>query len=174
MRLDPKSENNLLSVIKFSQCKGQNIHSLASAKDVGDAFNIRRFPKLCSKIFSEITSFEVMAIENIDLGDDDDGKDEEEKAVELADEINGKFSINILSQGKLMVLNEKVTKYDTIEYVKILYKSQSGIDVNIQDIHFEYKTQVLTGEYTLEEVGIINNQHLISVKFETSSHRVYI
>jgi len=75
----------------------------------------------------------------------------------------------------VMVLEQKVTKVDTIELVKMLYKSQSGIDVDIQDIHFEYNTNVLlTGENTLEEVGIINSQHMITVKFETSSHRVYI
>merc|ERR1712228_1032744 len=90
MRLDPKSENNLLSVIKFSQCKGQNIFSLTSAKDVADAFNCSK--RLSEKIFSEIESFEVRQIKNIEA------VDEEEEEMEKVNEIKGMFRINILSQ----------------------------------------------------------------------------
>eukprot|EP01083_Nonionella_stella_P218241 782767_1 len=68
-----------------------------------------------------------------------------------------------------MTLNQRVTKNVTVMYVTKLYKQQSGVATKLDDIQLFSRLKKLPKWKTLEDVGIINDRHLITVKFVTDS-----
>eukprot|EP01084_Bolivina_argentea_P309530 535411_1 len=149
MNLPKIFEEKILGEIKDNLCTGQDIKMLKSSQDIGDAFNISEKKYLCDKICQKILHFNTPIIK--------------ENNNNLQTDVT--FKINIFSQNKHLVLNEEVTKYETIQYIKTLYKIQSEVSANIDDIHFYYKRKLLTPHSTLQDNCIVNEKHLFSVKF---------
>eukprot|EP01084_Bolivina_argentea_P297587 512700_1 len=147
MNLETKWNNKLLNEIKNNQCTGKDIKLLRSGKDVSDSFGILNNKPLCRDIAMKIKNFKPII---------------KKKKVS-----NKPFKINIFSQQKHIILDETLTKDATIQYVKVLYKIQSGVVADIDDIQFYYQMKLLPSNKTLEEVNIVDAKHLISVKFKT-------
>eukprot|EP01084_Bolivina_argentea_P297095 511763_1 len=143
------------NVIENCKCTGEDITWLTCSKDVSDAFSIEHNRQLCDQIFQQIEKFQLKNATNIEQ------KENEKDMLPLIDT----FSINIFSQGKYMVLNEKVTGDEPIQLVKQMYKKQLGIHTNINDIHFYSKLKLLPPNKTLKNVNIVDERHLITVKF---------
>eukprot|EP01084_Bolivina_argentea_P089591 161628_1 len=147
MNVTQQCKQKLLYEIEKSECIGKDIKSLKSAQEIGDAFSVSDNEQLCNDICQRIVNFkpEKPEIENV--------------------ESNVVFTVNIFSQNKHIILEEQVTKDDSIQYIKTLYKIQCGIAANIEDIHMYYKRQLLLPESTLGQNNILNEKHLITVKF---------
>eukprot|EP01084_Bolivina_argentea_P210628 358436_1 len=133
--------------IEDSQCTGQDLMCLENIDDISNAFNIQGNEHLCKRILEQIMYY----------------KSDRSNVMEQNDQ---KFRINIFSQEKNMVLNQPVSVNHNVKYIKALYKVQSGVHANMEDICFYYKKELLSPHKTLLQVGIVNDQHLISVKFK--------
>eukprot|EP01084_Bolivina_argentea_P175212 303468_1 len=149
MGLMKESNDKLLATIRETQCTGEDIQDLKTAQDVGDAFNIANNAILCELILTKITTFKPRKpkIKGNKTG-------------------NNAFTINISSHQKLLELKQKVTKDKRVKYVKQLYKEQLSIDAPIDHINFYNKKMLLLSDKTLEQVGIVDEKHLITVKFD--------
>eukprot|EP01083_Nonionella_stella_P161283 528044_1 len=100
------------------------------------------------------------------------GIEDEKHLIEV--QTDNSFCVNLFTQQKKMILNEKVTKCCKVQDLKVIYKKQSGVTVKIEDIQFYYKKKLLAPNSCLEEVGIENDDHLISVRhqFAALQHRI--
>eukprot|EP01084_Bolivina_argentea_P254798 428430_1 len=145
MQLEESLNYKILAKINESQCTGEDIQSLKSVEDVGNAFNITDNAVLCQLIITKIKTFKPV-IKRRKIG-------------------NNVFKINISSHQKLLVLRQNVTHNQTVRYIKQIYRDQLSVTTPIEDIHFYYKKKLLSPEKTLKQVGIVNDQHLITVKF---------
>eukprot|EP01084_Bolivina_argentea_P183680 316918_1 len=76
------------------------------------------------------------------------------------------FRIYIYAQEKNLTLNKQVTKHYTIQQIKRMYKKQSGVYAKVNDIKFYKKNDLLRSNRTLEQCGIVDDKHLITVKFD--------
>eukprot|EP01084_Bolivina_argentea_P260849 440639_1 len=109
MDLEKKWKGKLIDTIQNYQCIGRDIRCLKTSKDVGASFDIASNKSLCNVILANIKNFKPQTISK-------------NNALE-----HKPFQIHIFSQDKLLILNEKVTKNVKIQYVKALYKIQSGV-----------------------------------------------
>eukprot|EP01084_Bolivina_argentea_P172377 298592_1 len=149
MNLEKEWNDKILEVIKNCECTGKDIKSLKTIQDIGESFDILDHKQLCNTILERMVKFKP----KVKSAGEDDMKDAKT------------FKINIFSQEEHVVLNEEVNNNVTIQYIKVLYKIQSNVSANVDDINFYYKGKLLPKDSTLEQVNITSDQHLISVKF---------
>eukprot|EP00483_Globobulimina_turgida_P010527 UN10548 len=87
-------------------------------------------------------------------------------------EFDDVFAIHIYAQGHNLTLNQKVSKQCKIYEIKQMYKQQSnmdeikGVHANMDDIQFYKQNKLLYNNTTLQRCGIVDDKHLITVKFE--------
>eukprot|EP01083_Nonionella_stella_P087951 244864_1 len=74
--------------------------------------------------------------------------------------------IYLIMGQKHIVLDQEVTKNDTVAFIKTLFKIQTSCTIEDRFIYFDYKQNALDPKQTLEEVGLVNENHLIKVKME--------
>eukprot|EP01084_Bolivina_argentea_P055271 101338_1 len=150
--LDSKLCNTLMQQIKSVQCNGKDIKTLNSVNEIGEAFNITNNKSLCDKMYQTIKNLKETKQNNVESNHDNNSGE-------------NKFKINIYSQNKYIQLNELVTKSVTVRYVKELYKEQSDISATLDDIMFYSHLKLLPQWKTLEQVNIVDEKHLITIKF---------
>eukprot|EP00483_Globobulimina_turgida_P004319 UN04328 len=150
---------NVINVIESHQIKMEDIISLNSAQEIAESFEIVNDEPLCNKLFAEIKRLQsncakLKFVESkYDSNASDDSHDMDT------------FEINIFSQGKLMVLHQKVSKEATVKWIKQIYKKQYGVSAKLKDIHFYSHLKLLRSHKRLKDVNITNEKHLITVKF---------
>eukprot|EP01084_Bolivina_argentea_P315660 546926_1 len=78
------------------------------------------------------------------------------------------FELQLFGQSKYWKVPQKVNANTSVRRVKELYKAESGVGTNIDDIYLISKAKVLpgAGHATLGQCGIVNERHLITVKFK--------
>eukprot|EP01084_Bolivina_argentea_P290329 498668_1 len=76
------------------------------------------------------------------------------------------FELQLFGQSKYWKIPQKVNANTTVRRVKELYKAESGVGTNIDDIVLISKAKVLPAHSTLGQCGITNKKHLITVKFK--------
>eukprot|EP01084_Bolivina_argentea_P233600 393412_1 len=152
--MSEKDKSGLISAIIDCGCDGKDLIVLESAEDIGYSFDIIENMELCKRIYDDIQKLKLKEKTNLD-------------SLEIEDLNEIRFLVNIYSQGAYITLHEKVTKKTTIQNVKRLYKEQSGVSAGLRDIHFYAKMKSLVKWKTLEQCGIVDDKHLITVKFET-------
>eukprot|EP01084_Bolivina_argentea_P143497 251956_1 len=148
--LDNKWKNKLMEQVKLIECNGKDLKCLSSGVDFGEAFDVSNNKYLCDKMYKEIKQLfggQKKNNNNYNVGG------------------NGKFKINIFSQDKYITLNQMVTKNIRVREVTQMYKKQSGVPASIDDIHFYCHRKLLPQWKTLAQVNIVDEKHLITVKF---------
>eukprot|EP01084_Bolivina_argentea_P138273 243460_1 len=144
-------------VNEMKECKsnGEDIVALKSLDEFGHAFRIANNAHLCQQMFTEINKIKP-DIPSDEVKDENDSKEK----------LNpGAFQINMFSHNKTFSLNEMVTKDFTIQRIKQLYKLESGVNAKLDEIQFYSKGKLLSPNNTLSQIGIIDEKHLISIKF---------
>eukprot|EP01084_Bolivina_argentea_P315658 546920_1 len=76
------------------------------------------------------------------------------------------FELQLFGQSKYWKVPQKVNANTSVRRVKELYKAESGVGTNIDDIYLISKAKVLPDHSTLGQCGITNERHLITVKFK--------
>eukprot|EP01084_Bolivina_argentea_P247388 413882_1 len=153
LNLDSVWNNKLLNVIKDCECNGKDIVCLKSGQEVGESFDIEDNQALCNILYRKIKAL----------------KKHESNNIGISNTLIPKFRINLFSQGKDITLNQMVLKTVRVRHIKKLYKQQSGVSAQLEDIHFYCKRKLLEEWKTLEQVGIVDERHLITVKFAADS-----
>eukprot|EP01084_Bolivina_argentea_P168537 292250_1 len=82
------------------------------------------------------------------------------------DKVPGGFEFQLFGQSKYWKLRQEANREMTIRHVKELYKAESGVGTDIDDIVLIAKAKVLPDHATLCSCGITDKRHLITVKFK--------
>eukprot|EP01083_Nonionella_stella_P210250 761333_1 len=158
----------IISVIKDCNVNGADLMELQSVQEIGEAFHITKNPKLCNellkinkieKIISSVTSQKIK-LPQLFATDVDSVSDDEK-----GDEDMDKFSINIFHQNRHIVLNKMVSKDTKVSDIKRLYKLETGVKAPINDIYFYCRLKEMCNNQRLEDINIVDERHIISVKF---------
>eukprot|EP01084_Bolivina_argentea_P033497 61944_1 len=81
-------------------------------------------------------------------------------------EVPGGFESQLFGQSKYWKLAQPINRDMTVKRLKELYKAESGVGTNVNDIVLISKAKVLPDHTTLAHCGITNERHLITVKFK--------
>eukprot|EP01084_Bolivina_argentea_P297093 511760_1 len=156
----------ILGGIKEYKCTGEDLMDLESVEDVGNAFGITSNQILCNYLFEKIKKFTEMLKEN-EMMNNIDWENYNNNFGGYGNKVEPeeKFKCYLFSHEKHVTLNEKVTKKTKVSYIKKLFKQQTRVNANINDIHFYSKQKTMESNKTLEQCNIVDDRHLISVKF---------
>eukprot|EP01084_Bolivina_argentea_P011228 20973_1 len=149
----------LMDLIKNCNCTGEDIIMLESSEEVGESFNITNNEELCNQIYNDIIRLKSEKLAKSDTIDEVEEKQQKQQ------DNDDKFSINMYSQGKDFTLNQKVTKDTKVEDLKKIYKEQSGVNAELEDIKLYARARSLRPYNRLESIGVVDDKNLISVKF---------
>eukprot|EP01084_Bolivina_argentea_P289286 496718_1 len=147
--LPSKWKNTMVFAVENSGCVGKGLIKMENQSDFYQLFCFRN-PMLCGRILRVLRKLKQ---DNIEYN-------EEYKLQEPE-----KFHINLLIGEKYLTLSEFVTSKGYVNSVKRMYKNEANIKANIDDILFFWRDKLLSGNKQLNEIGIVDDKHLITVGY---------
>eukprot|EP00484_Ammonia_sp_Unknown_P020844 CAMPEP_0197028050 /NCGR_PEP_ID=MMETSP1384-20130603/7853_1 /TAXON_ID=29189 /ORGANISM="Ammonia sp." /LENGTH=495 /DNA_ID=CAMNT_0042456993 /DNA_START=27 /DNA_END=1514 /DNA_ORIENTATION=- len=135
---------------------GKDLLTLETANDVADCFGVNRI--LCKRFLTAIQS--VLADEKITPSQSWGAQHNEEKKKE------SEFEISLFARNKTITLKHKATTSTYVCDVQQWYKDETGVSFPAEDIRLYRLGRRLDPQKTLQEVGIVDERHLIYVQFK--------
>eukprot|EP01084_Bolivina_argentea_P315661 546928_1 len=141
--LSEKWQDLMVNKITKSGVNGRAFNRFHSGYDIKNTFDIKQ-PMLYNRVYREWKKLQ------------QEYKSQKEAANVSDEKKNDEFKVQIFGQSKFSLLNQYVTSKTIVKYLKQLYREESGCGC---------WCTLMSDELTLGDCGIVNERHLITVKF---------